>query len=202
MNDNDIADQLRLQYRMQRLQRNQKWWWALWLWGFEVLLVNSYRMYKRYCELCRLKIEYSHHDWREKIGCALLNPDKEWPSRRNSNDNNVSAKRSRSTSPVPPSSKKPKFTNNSLCRDGSLNCRLDKSFDHMPVVPPGKKDNWVCQLHRWAGSKVNGGKIPPGSRNCVMHCKACGVNVCLQCWELYHSEPDLQPHIETILKNK
>lgn len=39
MNDNDIADQLRLQYRMQRLQRNQKWWWALWLWGVEVTLI-------------------------------------------------------------------------------------------------------------------------------------------------------------------
>ena len=31
MNDNDLADQLRLVYRMQRFHRNQKWWWALWL---------------------------------------------------------------------------------------------------------------------------------------------------------------------------
>jgi hypothetical protein len=51
MNDNDIVDQLRLQYRMQRLQCNQKWWWALWLWGLEMTVVNAYRMMYRYCEL-------------------------------------------------------------------------------------------------------------------------------------------------------
>ena len=33
MNDNDIADQLRLIYRFMRFQRNNKWWWALFLWG-------------------------------------------------------------------------------------------------------------------------------------------------------------------------
>ena len=33
MNDNDIADQLRLVYRFMRFQRNNKWWWALFLWG-------------------------------------------------------------------------------------------------------------------------------------------------------------------------
>ena len=29
MNDNDVADQLRLVYRIMHLQRNNKWWWAL-----------------------------------------------------------------------------------------------------------------------------------------------------------------------------
>ena len=47
MNDNDIADQLRLVYRMQRFQRNQKWLWSLWLWSFEVSIVNSYCMMNR-----------------------------------------------------------------------------------------------------------------------------------------------------------
>ena len=31
MNDNDIADQLRLVYHLMRFQRNNKWWWALFL---------------------------------------------------------------------------------------------------------------------------------------------------------------------------
>ena len=42
MNDNDVADQYRLMYRMQRFQRNQKWWWALWLWVMEASLANYY----------------------------------------------------------------------------------------------------------------------------------------------------------------
>ncbi len=36
MNDNDIADQLCLVYWLMRFSHNQKWWWALWLWGVEV----------------------------------------------------------------------------------------------------------------------------------------------------------------------
>ena len=34
MNDNTVADQLWLVYRIQRFQHNLKWWWVLWLWGF------------------------------------------------------------------------------------------------------------------------------------------------------------------------
>ena len=39
VNDNDVVDQYILVYRMQRFQLNQKWWWALWLWAMELLLV-------------------------------------------------------------------------------------------------------------------------------------------------------------------
>jgi hypothetical protein len=34
MNDNDIADQLRLVYLIMHFQRNNKWWWALFIWGY------------------------------------------------------------------------------------------------------------------------------------------------------------------------
>eukprot|EP00957_Ditylum_brightwellii_P083043 6312296-Ditylum_brightwellii.AAC.2 len=35
MNDNNISNQLRLIHRILWLGHNQKWWWALWLWGYE-----------------------------------------------------------------------------------------------------------------------------------------------------------------------
>jgi hypothetical protein len=44
MNNNDIADQLRLVYRIMRFQRNSKWWWAHFLWGYEVSMVFSPRI--------------------------------------------------------------------------------------------------------------------------------------------------------------
>ena len=47
MNDNNVADEYRLVYRMQRSYRNQKWWWELWLWGMEVSLVNSFMIMRR-----------------------------------------------------------------------------------------------------------------------------------------------------------
>jgi hypothetical protein len=41
MNNNDVEDQLHLVYRIMRFQRNVKWWWALFSWGYKVSLVNS-----------------------------------------------------------------------------------------------------------------------------------------------------------------
>ena len=74
MNDNDVADQLRLVYWIMRFQRNIKWWWALFLWSYEVSLVNSYVMYKRYCELKGVPVQWTHHDWNEAIGYAHVDP--------------------------------------------------------------------------------------------------------------------------------
>ena len=71
MNDNDIADQLRLVYRLQRMHRNQKWWWALWMWAMEVSLVNAYMMYRLYCELKGVGQEYDHHEFNETPGTRL-----------------------------------------------------------------------------------------------------------------------------------
>ena len=48
MNDNNVADQLHLVYRMQRFQRNHKWWWLLFIWMYEGLMANSYKMMERY----------------------------------------------------------------------------------------------------------------------------------------------------------
>jgi len=82
MNDNDIADQLRLIYRTQRFLRNQKWWWALFIWGYEVSMVNSYMCIKRYCELKGVEVPWTHHDWNEAIGYAHLDPEEDWQKRK------------------------------------------------------------------------------------------------------------------------
>ena len=70
MNNNNIADQLHLVYRTQRFQRNQKWWWALFIWGYEVSMVNSYVCMKRYCKLKGVPAPWSHHDWNDTIAYA------------------------------------------------------------------------------------------------------------------------------------
>jgi hypothetical protein len=50
MNDNDVMDQYRLVYWIHRLQRNYKWWWALWLWGMEASIVNAFWTMVSYCQ--------------------------------------------------------------------------------------------------------------------------------------------------------
>jgi hypothetical protein len=46
MNNMDIADQLRGTYRFDCWMRKRKWWWSIWMWGVQVLLVNAYVLYR------------------------------------------------------------------------------------------------------------------------------------------------------------
>jgi hypothetical protein len=78
MNDNDIANQLWLVYCIMRFQRNNKWWWVLFLWGYKVSLVNSYVAMKQYCEFKGVPVKWTHHDWNEAIENAHINPDEDW----------------------------------------------------------------------------------------------------------------------------
>ena len=46
MNNVDQGDQLRGTYRFDRLMWKRKWWWAIWMWDVQVLLVNAYVLYR------------------------------------------------------------------------------------------------------------------------------------------------------------
>ena len=37
----DIADQLRLQHRVDRWMRQSKWWWSIWLWSLSLAATNG-----------------------------------------------------------------------------------------------------------------------------------------------------------------
>ena len=189
MNDNDMADQLRLVYRWQRFQRNQKWWWALWVWGVEVSCVNAYVMMKRYCLLKGVKMPYNHYEFQEACGYALIDPDGSWPgwNKRKPPPDEPSKKK-----PAPPQERKRKarFCPKTLSPTrGALKRRLDVTLDHtpMPHRKDAKKDDYVCQLHRAASRAVNDNNaIPKGARTGVATCKECQVNLCIKCWQPYH----------------
>ncbi len=46
MNNVDQADQLRGTYRFDHWMKKRKWWWVIWMWGVQLLLVYSYVLYK------------------------------------------------------------------------------------------------------------------------------------------------------------
>ena len=48
MGNVDIADQLRGSYRFDHWMCKSKWWWSMFFWGFQVLLTNSYILYRKY----------------------------------------------------------------------------------------------------------------------------------------------------------
>ncbi len=51
----------------------------LFLWGYEVPLVNLNVTMKRYCELKGVPVKWMHHDWNEAIVYAHINPNEYWP---------------------------------------------------------------------------------------------------------------------------
>jgi hypothetical protein len=192
MNDNDIADQLRLVYRIMRFQHNVKWWWALFLWGYEVSLVNSYIMYRRYCELKGVTSTWTHHNWHEAIGYAHVDPDEYWPRRKSPIRTNTKSNAEKRSQRIDTQALSP--------TRGRLRSRLANT-GHMPVAAKGIH---VCQLHRWAYKEFNPDEPdnakPKGSRASVMKCRECDVHLCIPCFEIFHTSERLRPMIPRILR--
>lgn len=80
MNNNNIMDQLPLQYHMMRFSHNNKWWWVFWLWGFEVSVVNAYMMYWHWHEGNDFVLEYNHYGFVEASAKAWNYPINYWPN--------------------------------------------------------------------------------------------------------------------------
>ena len=53
--------------------RKQKWWWSMFFWGHDTLLLNTYIAYKRYMEM-EGKHAMSHYDFRKAIVLAKVDP--------------------------------------------------------------------------------------------------------------------------------
>jgi hypothetical protein len=175
MNDNDIADQLRLVFWIMRFQRNKKWWWALFLRGYEVSLVNSYVSMTRYCELKGVPVPWTHHDWNKAIGYAHLDPIEYWPRRKGPLKNDDTTCPAKQDNPSDLKKKAPRVDSVALLPTwGRLKGRLNHNTKiHMPVPPSSQ--NATCQLRCWAYKemhpldKAEGSNIKPsGLRSHVM----------------------------------
>ena len=221
MNDNDIANQLWLVYRIMRFQRNNKWWWSLFLRGYEVSMVNLYVMMKRYCEMKGVPVLWNHHDWNEAIGYAHLDPHEYWPRRKSPHSTTTEGTVATVSTAAVSTTKQPKLNTKGkpilprgprvdssalLPTRGSLKCRLDHDTRiHMSEPPLTLNTN--CALHRWAHKETHPAtkekernSKPSGSRSHVMHCAACDVHLCLNCWALFHKEKYLKRRVSDILK--
>jgi hypothetical protein len=78
MNKVDPADQLRGSYHCDLWTCTCKWWWAIWLWGVQVMLVNAYVMYKVAHIYIWKSIESSimtHYSFQKLVALHLINFD-------------------------------------------------------------------------------------------------------------------------------
>ena len=72
----DIADQLRLHYRMDHWLRNKKWWWSILFWALGVILTNSCILYTKICdeEEVPKKNCYTHYKFLREVGMYWMKP--------------------------------------------------------------------------------------------------------------------------------
>ena len=183
-------------------------------------MVNLYVMMKRYCEMKGVPVLWNHHDWNEAIGYAHLDPHEYWPRRKSPHSTTTEGAVAAVSTAAVSTTKQPKLNTKGkpiLPRGprvdssalsptrGSLKCCLDHNTRvHMPEPPLTLNAN--CTLHRWAHKEFNPNDVPSnkpaGSRAHVMRCEACGVNLCLRCWKIFHTQQRLRLHVPAILGEK
>ena len=176
----NIANQLCGSYCFDKWMRNYKWWHAIFWWGFQVILVNSYNVYCCYYEERGL-IPISHYEFQKRVGQACL--DAGYHTKKANHDMDASASySSMSTGTVSAQGRRSCVSAQLLNpMDDSLKHQMDKTISYLAKCPRTPKA--YCQLHYLAtGNKYS---------NCA-HCANFNVILCLDnCFELFHSEWNL-----------
>ena len=203
MNNVDLADQLRLQYRIHTIwTRNRKWWWSIFFWSFETLLTNCYLVYKKFFLMHNRKVPLSHYDFLKAISLCWINPDTvEYSitaaSLRSSDPRSSSSSSSStaSTTSTAVTTRKRKrdesnkkknatrFTTLALHpQNGSLNGRLNHvMFSHLATRSDKKEAS--CQLCHFIKNKR--------VRAQLLKCEDCNVILCVDCYKTFHTVDDL-----------
>ncbi|KAK3283967.1 hypothetical protein CYMTET_8357 [Cymbomonas tetramitiformis] len=188
MNGVDIADQLRDHYRFDGpWMRQRKWWWALFLWGLGVAVVNAYLLYRRQCELRKVPKckQLSHLEFNSALAEALCGQCKVAASNLFTSSASAAKKRS-ADGAVKVSGYSPRLTPNLLKRWVSRTVGKHSLLDLSTRVG----DGGPCQWCRYRAKNEYDGQAPtevvtyPKAR---FGCKECDVWFCgPACWNEFH----------------
>jgi hypothetical protein len=184
----------------------QKWWCAIWLWGVQVILVNAYVMYKTahlYIWKSKKSSIMTHYNFQKMVALHLINPEKflldsrqHCKRKRNENDDTRSL---RSAITHASSNRAPTINEKALDpHQGDLQVCLSTKYFHYPIRPKAKEPS--CQLHQWASSD-------PAHKTWgrILCCDSSNVNLCLECFDLYHKVSDidrLRSEVVKLIMNK
>ncbi len=154
-----------------------------------------------YCELKCVCVLYTHNDFHKKCGLTYVDPKKHWSPRKPPPWQSQMNAKSQIWNTKQHIHWTPRFDKAVVCLDnGELKKQLDTMLNHIPTDPAGKKGDMNCQLHRWAHREITAQNVvPPGGWQHVILCKDYGLNICLCCWEIFHSQPNLNKIISDAL---
>ena len=214
MNSVDSADQLQKNYELGMNLRQRKWWWTVFLWAFDVALVNAFLLYKQYYKMHDLE-PLSHYRFREQVFLAWIDSDNNWPTRYSNR------KRRKLPEPVGGLAVKSisKRTQSSASIS-SLSTRMTRSSHASSLVPKhpaeDKRNCTTLTLSNLSSGLFSNRLIvnetcthfplPARSRHseCQLHkmfnkrtrkqvmlCPDCNVTLCVLCYKPVHSVDDL-----------
>ena len=199
MNNVDIADQLRGTYRWDKWMRKRKWWWSIYFWVCQMLLTNCYITYKKYMVMHKHKY-LSQYDFKSKVCLCWID------SRFIPKTGKRKAESSPTVAEVTVTNEEEmsclsstrlsgtvwcsRVNDRSLDETaGSLKIRLNHQEQHWPSTPI--VDDARCQLHAWA---TGGNKY----RMRICYCSTCNVNLCVDCYRLFHTQANLKGMKESL----
>ena len=198
MGNVDLADQLRNHYRYDSSwHRNRKWWWSIWWWGFQLLLTNSYVLYRKFHIIHNSKPPFTHYEYIKKICLAWINREMFWPTmigdgvtKRKEQDEQMQTRRAKKrleidTNSFESSGSKGTINDRTLHPiNGNLKMRLNYSVQHLPEISCSK--NPRCALHRWARNRTGAAVMRD-----VVVCSVCRVHLCIKCFGIFHKEANI-----------
>ena len=116
MNAIYLADQIRNTYCWYLFMRKRKWWWSIMMWCLQMLLANSYILYKKYMKMHDLEA-ISHFYFNQQVCMAWIDPDKHWPKKKRTyqaRDSSVQSATRSTSSSSDCMQRAPRFTYKSL----------------------------------------------------------------------------------------
>ena len=147
----DLVDHIRNTYLWDIFMRKRKWWWSIMMLCLQMLLANSYILYRKYTKMhdlevisnfyfnqqvCMSWIDYYNHGLKKKRTYQTRDISVQSATRSTSSSSELMQRA-------------PRFTDKYMHPiTGSLSRRLEESKPHWPI--PTAKLAASCQLHRWA----------------------------------------------------